>query len=47
MEKLFLYIPTTSYSVSTVIIIERDKVQRPVYYVYEALHNNKARYPQI
>nr|CAH66235.1 H0825G02.12 [Oryza sativa] len=31
-EELFLYIAATPYSVSTVIVVEREKVQRPVYY---------------
>nr|ABF95942.1 retrotransposon protein, putative, unclassified, expressed [Oryza sativa Japonica Group] len=32
---------------STVIVVEREKVQRPVYYVSEALHDAKTRYQQI
>lgn len=41
MEELFPHIAATPYSVSTVIVVERDKVQHPVYYVNEALHDAK------
>jgi Ribonuclease HI len=46
-EELFFYIAATPYFVSTVIVVEREKVQRPVYYVSEALHDAKTRYLQI
>jgi hypothetical protein len=44
-EELYLYIVATPYSVSTVIVVEMEKVQHPVYYVSEALHDAKAKYP--
>jgi hypothetical protein len=46
-EELFLYITATPYSVSMVIVVEREKVQHPVYCISEALHDAKIRYPQI
>ena len=45
-EELFLYIAATPYSMSTVIVVEREKVRHPVYYVSEALHDAKTIYPQ-
>lgn len=47
VEELFLYIAAIPYSVSTVIVVERDKVQHPIYYVSEARHDAKTQYPQI
>jgi hypothetical protein len=46
-EELYLYIAATPYSVCTIIVVEREKVQHPTYYVSEALHDAKAKYPQI
>ncbi len=40
-EELFLYIAAMPYSVSTIIVVERERVQQPVYYVSEALHDAK------
>ena len=52
-EELFLYIAATPQVVSTVLAVEREcpekkaKVQKPVYYVSEVLHDAKLRYPQV
>src|SRR5438105_659965 len=52
-EPLLLYITATSHVVSTAIVVERQeedhiqKVQHPVYFVYEVLNESKIRYPQI
>ena len=51
-EPMLLYISANSRAVSAVVIIERKEegkeypVQRPVYYVSEALTESKQRYPQ-
>nr|AAX96846.1 retrotransposon protein, putative, Ty3-gypsy sub-class [Oryza sativa Japonica Group]ABA92760.1 retrotransposon protein, putative, Ty3-gypsy subclass [Oryza sativa Japonica Group] len=44
VQKLTRYMAALS---STVIVVEREKVQRPVYYVSKALHDAKTRYTQI
>ena len=51
MEPLLLYIAATSWSVSTVVVVERPEkgkiqaVQRPVYYLSEVLSASKKNYP--
>ena len=50
-EPLVLYISVTSWSVSTVMVVERPEkgkiqaVQRPVYYLSEVLSISKQNYP--
>ncbi|XP_073368005.1 uncharacterized protein [Aegilops tauschii subsp. strangulata] len=50
-EPLLLYIAATLWSVSTVLVVERPEkgkipaVQRPVYYLSEALSASKLNYP--
>lgn len=51
-EPMLLYVSTNSRAVSVVVVVERKEegkeypVQRPVYYVSEALTESKQRYPQ-
>jgi hypothetical protein len=52
-EQLLLYLATTTHVVSIAIIVERQEdghanpVQRPVYFVSEALPESKARYQPV
>ncbi len=50
---MFLYLATTNWVISIVIVVERKEeaheygVQRPVYYVSEVLTESKQRYPHF
>ena len=46
-EELYLYLAVTSHVVSSALIREEDKVQRPVYYTSKALRGAEGRYPQM
>ena len=46
-EELYLYLAITLYVVSSALIREEDKVQRPVYYTSKALRGAEGRYPQM
>ncbi|XP_050289994.1 uncharacterized protein LOC126728170 [Quercus robur] len=46
-EKLYLYLAVTPHTVSSALIREEDKVQRPLYYTSKALRGAKRRYPQM
>ncbi|XP_030946064.1 uncharacterized protein LOC115970597 [Quercus lobata] len=46
-EELYLYLAVTPHAVSSALIREEDKVQRPVYYTSKALRGAEGRYPQM
>ena len=46
-EDLFLYLAMSQTAVSSTLIREELKVQRPVYYTSQALQGIEARYPKI
>ena len=46
-EKLLIYLATTPQAVSAVLVVERDNIQQPVYYVSKVLYGPKKRYPEI
>ncbi|XP_065631119.1 uncharacterized protein LOC136068206 [Quercus suber] len=44
-EELYLYLAVTPHVVSSALVREEDKVQRPVYYTSKALRGAEERYP--
>ncbi|KAK3010215.1 hypothetical protein RJ639_012479 [Escallonia herrerae] len=46
-EDLLIYLSVTEVAVSTVLIIEEDGVQKPIYYVSKVLQDVETRYPKI
>ena len=46
-EELFLYLAVSPAAVSTALIREEEKVQKPVYYASRAFHGAKKRYPPM
>ncbi|KAK3012486.1 hypothetical protein RJ639_007937 [Escallonia herrerae] len=46
-EDLFLYLSVTEVAVSTVLVMEGDGVQKPIYYVSKVLQDVETRYPKI
>ena len=46
-EELFLYLAVTPHAVSSALIREEGKVQKPVYYTSRALRGAEGRYPLI
>ena len=46
-EELYLYLAVSPHAVSSMLIREEGKVQKPVYYTSRALRGAKGRYPLI
>ena len=46
-EELYLYLAVTPHDVSSALIREEGRVQKPVYYTSRALRGAESRYPQI
>ena len=46
-EELFLYLTVTPHAVSSALIREEEKVQKPVYYTSRALRGAEGQYPLI
>ena len=46
-EELYLYLVVTPHVVSSALVREEGRVQKPVYYTSKALRGAEARYPQI
>ena len=46
-EELFLYLAMSSAVVSTALVREEDKVQKPMYYTSRALRGAEERYPPM
>ena len=46
-EELYLYLAVSPYAVSSALIKEEGKVQKPVYYTSRALRGAEGRYPLI
>ena len=44
-EELYLYLAVTLHAVSSALIREEDKVQRPMYYTSKAFRGAEGRYP--
>ena len=44
-EELYLYLAVSPYAVSSALIKEEEKIQKPVYYTSRALKGVEGRYP--
>ena len=46
-EELFLYLVVSSVAVSTALVREEERIQKPIYYTSQALRGAEERYPPI
>ena len=46
-EALFLYLVVSSVAVSTALVREEERIQKPIYYTSQALRGAEERYPPI
>lgn len=46
-EELYLYLTVSSSSISSVLVREKDRVQRPIYYISRVLQNVEIRYTRL
>jgi len=46
-EELYLYLTMSPYAMSSALIKEEGKVQKPLYYTSKALRGAEGRYPPI
>ena len=46
-EELYLYLAVTPHAVSSALVREEGRVQKPVYYTNRVLRGAEGRYPQI
>ena len=46
-EELYMYLAVTPHAVSSALVREEGRVQKPVYYTSRVLRGAEGRYPQI
>ena len=46
-EELYLYLAISSYAVSSALIREEGKIQKPIYYTSQALRGMEGQYPMM